>query len=211
MRILFFGDSITQGFWDSHGGWVERIRKHYDDLAREDLQNNNKPEVFNLGVSGDTTINLITRIENEIVARKWQDDALVVVIAIGTNDNLIENDVQRVLPDHFKSNIVEIVDKVRNHTNKLVLVGIPACDESFTSPVSWGNFYYKNSELQSSEKIIQQFAEKNSILFVPLFDEFKTKMEAKKLLADKFHPNDEGHKIIAEKVLDVISGIKPCT
>lgn len=30
MRVLVFGDSITQGFWDTEGGWVERLRKYYD-------------------------------------------------------------------------------------------------------------------------------------------------------------------------------------
>jgi lysophospholipase L1-like esterase len=49
VRVLVFGDSIAQGFWDSEGGWVERLRKHYNSLALEDLKSNQQPEIFNLG------------------------------------------------------------------------------------------------------------------------------------------------------------------
>jgi lysophospholipase L1-like esterase len=84
MRILFFGDSITQGFWSVDGGWVEKIRKHYDGISMQDLDHNIQPEIFNLGISGDTTRNLLRRIEGEILARKWKHDPLIVVIAIGS-------------------------------------------------------------------------------------------------------------------------------
>jgi lysophospholipase L1-like esterase len=30
MIVLVFGDSIAQGYWDSEGGWVERLRKAND-------------------------------------------------------------------------------------------------------------------------------------------------------------------------------------
>ena len=30
MHIIVFGDSITQGYWDPHGGWVQRLRNFLD-------------------------------------------------------------------------------------------------------------------------------------------------------------------------------------
>jgi lysophospholipase L1-like esterase len=50
MRILVFGDSITQGFGDTEGGWVERLRHDYDVETIKDLRaNTNYPTIFNLG------------------------------------------------------------------------------------------------------------------------------------------------------------------
>lgn len=209
MRILFFGDSITQGFWDSEGGWVERLRKNYDSLALKDLKNNTQPEVFNLGVSGDTTRNLLARIENETKVRKWLDDPLFVVIAIGTNDDLFESDKQYVSPEEFKGNLEQIVAILTPITQGIILVGNPACDETKTMPVSWGDFSYSNKELERSEQTIEQVAIKNDLSYVPIFKIFKAKLDdGAALLADGLHPNDQGHQLIADLVkqkLDVLS------
>lgn len=29
MKILVFGDSITQGYWATNGGWVDMLKTHY--------------------------------------------------------------------------------------------------------------------------------------------------------------------------------------
>lgn len=46
MRVLVFGDSITQGYWDTEGGWVKRIRSHYDLLQITDLNGRDEPTIF---------------------------------------------------------------------------------------------------------------------------------------------------------------------
>ena len=201
MRILFFGDSITQGFWGVEGGWVERIRKHYDALWVENLQSGVQPEIFNLGISGDTTRSLLARIEPETKARRWPSDSLVVVIAIGTNDDLFESDTQWVSPAEFRANLETILSIVSPLADAIALVGNPACDEARTSPVAWGDFTYSNKELERSEGIIREVADKNGLVFVPLFKDFKKRLdEGDDLLTDGLHPNDVGHQFIADKV-----------
>lgn len=206
MRILFFGDSITQGFWGIEGGWVERIRKHYDSETVKHLDDkivrNTQPEIFNLGISGDTTRNLLVRIEAETKVRKWQEDPLVVVVAIGTNDDLFENDQQWVGPEEFRSNLEKIVDILTPVADTLVLVGNPACDETKATPVSWTDANYTNRKLQRSERTIAGVANKHRLTYVPIFDAFKSKIEEGQiLLADGLHPNDLGHQFIADLVL----------
>lgn len=68
MRVLVFGASITQGYWDTQGGWVQRLRTHYDKKQIADLTKDN-PSVFNLGVSADTTKDILERFEAETKAR----------------------------------------------------------------------------------------------------------------------------------------------
>lgn len=83
-----------------------------------------------------------------------------------------------------------------------MLVGNPACDESKTTPVSWGDFTYTNKELQRSEKAIAEIAEKYDLPYVPIFNVFKARLErGEDLLADGLHPNNAGHQFMADQVL----------
>jgi lysophospholipase L1-like esterase len=202
MRILFFGDSITQGFWSVEGGWVEKIRKHYDGIAMQDLNNNTQPQIFNVGISGETTRSLLRRIEAETLARKWEEDPVVVAIAIGTNDDLFESDEQWVKPEEFRTNLEKIATILSPITAAIVFVGNPACDEARTTPVSWGDFVYTNRELERSEKTMAEVASAHGLLFIPMFDGFKAKLDTgEDLLIDGLHPNDAGHKYMADCVL----------
>lgn len=209
MRILFFGDSITQGFWDIKGGWVGRLREHFDALAMQDLANSKQPEIFNLGVSGDTTRNLLTRIEAETKVRKWAGDPLVVVVAIGTNDDLFEGDAQYISPDEFKSNLETIVSILKPICQSIVLVGNPACDESRTMPVSWADCTYTNTELERSEQTIAEVAKCHELPYVPIFQEFKARLDAgADLLQDGLHPNGAGHQLIADLVKPLLEKLR---
>ncbi|MEK7096049.1 MAG: GDSL-type esterase/lipase family protein, partial [Patescibacteria group bacterium] len=191
MRVLVFGASTTQGFWDTEGGWVQRLRKHYDSLALEDLHDNKQPEIFNLGVSGDTTRNLLGRIEFETKVRKWPEDPQVAVVAISTNDDLFENGNQRVEPAEFRTNIEKVIKILELLVEKVIFVGNSACDEKLTTPVFWAEINYTNKQLQKYEQIVQAVAAAKKIPFVPIFLKFQQKLlEGKKLLADGLHPND---------------------
>ncbi len=76
MVICIFGDSITWGAFDyKNGGWVGRLRNYFEEKDEE-------IEVYNLGVAGNKTKDLLARFENEVKVRKVD----VIVFAIGIND-----------------------------------------------------------------------------------------------------------------------------
>jgi len=211
MRVLVFGDSIAQGFWSVDGGWVEKLRKHYDKLALEDLVNNKQPEIFNLGVSGDTTRNLLARIELETRVRTWHEDPLTVVLAIGTNDELFENNEQAIRPEEFKANVKKILKLVRPLVDKIMFVGNAACDEKLTTPVFWSDIHYTNNQLKNYEDYIKEIAQAEGVPFAPIFERFQAEQQRRNLLADGLHPNDEGHELIYQIVrpeLDMLLGSK---
>jgi len=200
MRVLVFGDSIAQGFWSVQGGWVEKLRRHYDGLAVADLKNNKQPEIFNLGVSGDTTRNLLSRIELETKVRKWPGDPLAVLLAIGTNDELFENDKQVVAPDEFKANIQKLLSILSPIADSIMFIGNAACEEKLTTPVFWSNIYYTNEQIKKYEDCVAEIARSENIAFVPIFEKFSNEMKNKQLLADGLHPNGEGHELIFQLV-----------
>ncbi len=201
MRVLVFGDSIAQGFWDTEGGWVERLRRHYDGLALKDLKNSNQPEIFNLGVSGDTSRNLLGRIENETKARKWPSDPQTAVIAIGTNDNLFQNGEQPIKAEELRGNIMEVIGKLSSLVERLMFVGNSACDEELTTPVFWSDIHYTNEQMRKYENVIADAAKEKGIPFVPIFEKFKSVLDSgADLLADGLHPNGAGHQLMFELI-----------
>ncbi len=201
MHILFFGDSTTHGLWGKDGGWVQRLRKHYDVLAPQDLQHDQQPTIYNLGILGETTRSLLVRLKAETIARSWPGEQQVAVIAIGTNDGLFEAGEQWVSPQEFERNLESIVEVLKPITDGIVLVGNPACDETRTMPVSWGDYTYTNQEIERSEATIAMIASKHNLPYVPLFAAFKAKLDSgADLLTDGLHPNDAGHQLIADLV-----------
>jgi lysophospholipase L1-like esterase len=207
MKILFFGDSIIQGFWDADGGWVERLRKHYDSIALQDLINNIQPKIFNLGILGDTTCELLQRIEDETKIRVKPDDSSIIVISIGTNDCSFENNKQLISPNEFNDNLEKIIKIIEPLTDQIILVGNTACDEAKTTPTQWGS-YYTNIELQRFEDIVKNIAIRYNLPYVPIFEKFKLKLDAgENLLADGLHPNNAGHQFIAGQILSTLDVI----
>src|SRR6187402_1817811 len=113
MRVLIFGDSITQGFWDIEGGWVSRIRKYYDQQML-DGTNNDPATIFNMGVSADSSDDVLSRFENETKARANQDVA--IVIAIGTNDARTVANVNFSDVNHYTQNLTQILQVAQKYS-----------------------------------------------------------------------------------------------
>ena len=85
-QILIFGNSIIYGAWDKEGGWVSRLRKFLDEKNLSSGPNF-YCLVYNLGISGNTTDDLLERFEFEIKQRLKEDEETIILFAIGINDS----------------------------------------------------------------------------------------------------------------------------
>lgn len=198
MRILVFGDSITQGMWDSKGGWVQRLSAHYFEQQMQDLDAD-VPVVFNLGVSADTTDELLQRFEPEAAARRRPD--MAIVFAIGTNDSRIDGDTPYATPERFAANLEELARQARRYSQHIFFVGLQPCDEVRTTPVSWKEVTYTNERLQVFDAVLQLVSVKQRAAYVPVFEKFKQHQKTPAdLLMDGLHPNDTGHVVIYKQV-----------
>ena len=95
MRILVFGDSITQGFWDMRGGWVQRFASKVHQASLDNMLHGDGKgyiEVFNLGISGDTSEGVIGRLKQEVEARRTDDKSEIIILSIGINDSVLKSD-----------------------------------------------------------------------------------------------------------------------
>lgn len=195
-KVLVFGASTTQGFWDTEGGWVQRLRNYYDTLEVKSLTHR-QPIIFNLGVSGDTTQELLARFAGETRARLAGHDKPIFIFSIGGNNAREENGQLHGSFESYRRDLDELLAQAKQYSDKILFVGLSACDESRTTPVSWRNIDYRNENIWKVEQLMRATCHEQTLPHVPVFEKF---VDAPELLADGLHPNNAGHKLIAELV-----------
>lgn len=194
-QILIFGASSTHGNWDEHGGWAHRIREMVIQKVIAE-PNTWKGHVFNLGVPGDTTSDLIRRMESEINARLFYPKTIIVV-SIGTNDSRVKIVGQQSIISNelFQRNQEQLFKIAKTYSDMVICVGLTPVDETRTNP--WDEKYsYLNKRIKEFNAIMKDNCNKFSIPFVDVFSEFQFKNVD--LLSDGLHPNTDGHKRIFE-------------
>jgi lysophospholipase L1-like esterase len=203
VRVLVFGASITQGFWDTEGGWAVRLYKHYAKLKlREITAEDDYPDVFNLGISGDTSKDLLRRFESETSARLTNQRQGAIIFSIGTNNAITNKQGELVSPlSTYKEDLEQLIEKARQLTTKIMFVELVPCEEDRTTPVFWRDIYYRNKDIAAVNGVIRQVANDNQIKFVEVFEPMRQKMsDGAEFFADGLHPNDAGHQFIFERV-----------
>jgi lysophospholipase L1-like esterase len=201
MRVLVFGTSITQGFWDTEGGWVARLRKYYDTQQVKDFSKDN-PTIFNLGISADTTTDILRRFEAETQARAREE--MAIVFDMGLNDSAIEHGKERCSPDEYKNQVEQLITKATKYTDKIMFVGLTPCDQKLTDPVpkNWHeNLSYTKQRISMFEKVLQDTCDEHQLPHVALLETLQSKVDSgENLLADGLHPNNDGHELIYQLV-----------
>jgi lysophospholipase L1-like esterase len=212
MRIFIFGDSITQGFYSSFGGWAQLIIndvhiKNSANLPDGSLVDEVYNEIYNLGISGDTVDGILNRMSSEISARHLYQDKDVIVLAVGVNDAALAKN--RVFKDEkdFEIEYEELVEEALTLTKNVICVGLSPVDEALTDPWKFSSTgkQWKNNRIDLFEDIIKQITVRNKVSFIGIFDSFMQELKAgSNLHSDGLHPNDGGHKLIADAVRPVI-------
>ena len=131
-RICVFGASITWGAFDSEkGGWVNRLK------LINFTQGGGYIDIYNLGISGDTTNELLERIDTELFAI----NSGVIIFSIGANDSsyLKSKNDNYVDLEKFKENLDKLYKKSKKFTKEIIFVGLTKIDEQKLNPIPWDN------------------------------------------------------------------------
>ena len=196
MNILIFGDSITWGAYDpEQGGWATRLRNYFE-------EKDNDTDVYNLGISGDTTADLLTRIEVEAKSREPN----LIIFAIGINDAqfIHSTNCLRVSLDEFQQNLAKLLSIAKKFTNKVVFVGLTKVDESKTTPIPWStDKSYTNENIERLDNAIKKFCEDNKLKFIPM-----DSVVGNDDLIDGLHPNTKGHIKIFNRMKSEVESIQ---
>lgn len=171
--IVFFGNSLTAGYGLSPSqAFPALIQKKIDSLGLP-------YEVINAGVSGETSSGGKTRID-------WilREPVNIFVLELGANDGLRGTPLSET-----KKNLQDIIDKVKAKYPdiKLVFAGMEI-------PPNMGQAY--TTEFRN---IYTDLAAKNNMTLIPFLLQ-GVGGEPDLNLEDGIHPNEEGHRIVAENV-----------
>lgn len=170
-KIVAFGDSLTAGF-----GLLEK--ESYPYLLQEKLKADGYDfEVINAGVSGDTTLGGLERID-------WvleMDNIKVLILELGANDLM-----RGVPPAKVKANLDTMIRKAKAKNVKVLLCGMLA-------PPGNGDYSREFTTL------FPDLATQHKVDFLAfLLDGVALKKEMNQ--ADSIHPNAEGEKIMTDNV-----------
>ncbi len=202
MKIIIFGDSIAHGAWDTKkGGWVQRIKIFLDEESLSESEN--EYTIYNLGVSGNTTENLLERFEFETKQRlKEDDEELMFIFAIGVNDSqfIHSKNSLRFSMEEYEKNLNNLLNLAQKLSSKIIFIGLTPVDETKTNPIPWNrDKTYKNEYIRKFNEVLRSFCNENNICFIEIFEKF-IKKDYRNMLDDGLHPNSEGH----EKMFDII-------
>ncbi len=223
-RILFIGDSITDGNWGNSDGSAQpsAARNHWDMnhiygsgymyLCASYYQSTypeREYQFFNRGISGNTLNDLKNR---------WREDALaihadVVSILIGTNDvneYLGKKDGRAFDFVSWKQTYRELLDSLRRDNPQVKIV---LC-EPFTACTGYmkktDDFALRDSLIQRLGKITSQIAADYDAAFIPYASMFRRLLTESSNLPDTYwiwdgiHPTPAGHKRMADLWMEQI-------
>lgn len=202
MRILVFGDSIIYGAWDKEGGWAQRLRKFLDEKTL--TEENFYCVIYNLGISGDTTDDLLGRFEFETKQRIKEKKDTIIIFSIGGNDaTFIDGEKQcQVSKEKFRENVKKLEKLAEKYASKILFIGLFPADESKTIPILWApGKSYKNEYIIQYDKIIKSVCRENNVPFIDIYEKFMN-ADYKNLLEDGQHPNSAGHR----KIFEIVKG-----
>ncbi len=177
--VVFLGDSITEGYGLSKG-------EAYPSLIQNYWDNNNIPfRAVNEGISGNTTDDIINRLDNALT-----EDACFVFLEIGANDAFTLSDVGEI-----KRKLKQIIKSIQRKNIKVALMameipsGIPGLSKSY---------------LEKFASIYDDVGKELKIPVMPSLLE-ETSHDSSLLQSDGIHPSAAGQKVLAKNILKFLN------
>lgn len=173
--LVIIGDSLTEGYGITKD-------QAYPALVEKKLIASGKTwKIQNSGVSGSTSASALNRV-------KWalKSKPTAIMIALGANDGL-----RGLSTKQLEENLQKSIRLAKENRVKVYMAGM-------MMPPNYGREYSKNFA-----EVFPKVAKSEKIEFLPFLLE-GVAANPKLNLADGIHPNEEGHKIMAENVFQFL-------
>jgi lysophospholipase L1-like esterase len=177
-RVVFMGDSITDGWGRQYGSFFP-----------------GKPYV-NRGISGQTTPQMLIRFHPDVIALKPK----VVVILAGTND--IAGNTGPMTLEQIEDNFVSMAELARANGIKVVISSVMPVSDDFQV---WTD-RRPLDKIVTLNAWIKAYAAKNGFVYLDYYSAMidERKMFKRELTYDGLHPNAAGYNVmgpLAEKAI----------
>ena len=202
MKILFFGDSITDMGRNRDRDDVYLGNGYVFFIAGDIKRHTPSVEILNRGVSGDRIVDLYARIKSDV----WNEQPDVLSILIGVNDIWHEiSSKNGVELERF----IKVYDMLIKDTLKVLPnVKIVLCEPFVLKGELTESHVEECLRVREYANAIKNLAKKYFLEFLPLQEDFDSRAEqtcAKDYLYDGVHPNVLGARLIADKWIKLYS------
>ena len=200
IRIVFFGDSITQ----AGVGPTGYITKMSSIIEKEGLAN--KYELIGAGIGGNKIYDLYLRHEEDVIAKKPN----IVIIYIGINDVWHKTSSRTGTDnDKFERFYNALIKRLQNSGSQVVICTPTVIGERND------NSNENDGDLNFFSGMIRKIAENNKVKLIDLrksFMDYETKFNIENkasgvLTTDRVHLNEAGNQFLAETMWATIKNL----
>jgi lysophospholipase L1-like esterase len=197
IRVVFFGDSITQQ-GAQPGGYIVKMKEALEKTGR-----GSDFDLIGAGIGGNKVYDLYLRMDDDVLSQKPD----VVVIWIGVNDVWHKASAGTGTdPDKFEKFYVAIINKLLDRHIKVFLCTPAVIGEKtdFTN--------MQDGDLNAYSQTIRSLAQKfhcGLVDFRELFHNYElknnpTNKESGILTRDRVHLNEAGNQLVADKMWEAL-------
>ena len=184
VTIVAYGDSITAGFAVRRGFpsfWKQMLQDKYPEAG---------VEMINSGISGDTTLDGLSRLDWAVLS--YEPD--LVTINFGINDCVLGLGLEE-----FEMNLVEMVKRIRAGPGSEVLL-------LSSQPLETPPY---DRLVQDYYQAIERVAKEVDAGFVDVYGAWMRRVQqgtplSSLILPGLDHPNEAGYRIIAEEMMGLL-------
>lgn len=191
MKLVCFGDSTTRGTGDpDFGGWVSHVRKHVEG-------NNPRDKVYNCGVSGQSSTEVLHRFEFEAKARNATD----VIVFVGIKDACsADADLVPVTSKKdFTVNLLRFIDVASENEWNISFIGLYDLIDENLQPHPRTGTYFSNASVREYDALIESVCQSAGTSYVSLRG-----VMTKEDIIDAIHPGPGGYVKIANAVIQML-------
>lgn len=183
IAYCIFGDSVTQASYVKKS-WVDSMKEFLESKYDDSFVN-----VFNLGIGGNTTSDILIRLDSESSVRLPTD----IMFAVGVNDSgYLKSDNSPITnEEQFRANILSLIEKARKYTKNITFIGMVLGNDSILQPLPGSSIgkSYSTKRTQQYDHMLRELAESNGCRFVHLLNKLENLD-----FQDGLHPNEQGHQ-----------------
>lgn len=207
MKILFFGDSITEMGRNrdlNKPSDIESYGNGFPFFVAGNLykKDPNKYEIINRGISGNHIAHLYARVKQDV----WNLNPDVLTILVGVNDVAHEINWQGGISitrfEKIYRNLIEETLEVLPNLKIVLCEPFILKGSATENTEEHPDRYERIQEIYEYAKVVKKLAQEFNVHFLPLQEKFTQKAEehgAKHFLFDGVHPMVAGASLIADE------------
>lgn len=201
LRIIALGDSLIYGYGDFvGGGWVERLRRQW--MSPQGAGH----VLYNLGVRGDRTHQVIQRLEQEFSCRGELRNRLpdLILLSVGVNDSpRVGKPEGKLYTDFetFKEQTKQLLDMAQKLC-PVLFIGMTPVNE--TQMPFAQCLYYNHLDQYRYKEATLQACQASNIPYLDIFDLWLsrgTNWINTQLGEDGLHPNVAGYQALLTDIM----------